>query len=199
MIKKLESVSSMPENPLIVAVLEILNEADDAISEHQLMKALEQENVCFSELAESQHLALFQKHFLIMNALYQLQQHLLDEQVYLHISPLAIYMRPANIEPVQLLPELNSDEHLRSYYTDWQNFQQASEHQVDKLLDQFWQLYLVQDKKLDAYQLLDLPVDASWPEVQKSYRQLAAQHHPDRGGDAVQFMEIREAYEILRP
>ena len=81
----------MLENPLIVPVLEILSEADAAITEHQLMKTLEQDDEHFSELAESQNLALFQKHFLIMNALYQLQKQLLDEKVFLHISPLAIY------------------------------------------------------------------------------------------------------------
>ncbi len=189
----------MFENPLIVPVLEILREADAAITEHQLMKTLEQDNVHFSELAESQNLALFQKHFLIMNALYQLQQRLLDEKVYLYISPLAIYMQPAKIESVQLLAELNSDEHLRGYYTDWHNFLQASESQVNILLDQFWQLYFLQEKKADAYQVLDLPVKAPWCEVQKNYRKLAALHHPDRGGDAVRFIAIRQAYEILRP
>ncbi len=189
----------MLENPLIVPVLEILREAGAAINEHQLMKTLEQDNEYFAELAESQNLALFQKHFLIMNALYQLQQRLLDEKVNLHISPLAIYMQPAKIESVQLLPELNGDEHLRSYYTDWQNFLQASEYQVNLLFDQFWQLYSLQEKKVDAYQVLDLPVKAPWSEVQKNYRKLAAQNHPDRGGDAVRFIAIRQAYEILRP
>ncbi len=189
----------MIENPLIVPVLEILTEADAAITEHQLMKTLEQDNVHFAELAESQNLALFQKHFLIMNALYQLQQRLLDVKVHLHISPLAIYMLPAKTESVQLLAEHNSDEHLRRYYTDWQNFLQASESQVNILLDQFWQRYFLQDKKVDAYQVLDLPVKAPWCEVQKNYRKLAARHHPDRGGDAVRFIAIRQAYEILRP
>ena len=188
----------MFKNPLISPVLEILRAADAAITEHQLMKALEHDDEHFSELAESQNLALFQKHFLIMNALYLLQQRLLDENVYLHISPLAIYMQPAKLESDQLLPEITSDEHLRSYYTDWQNFLQASESQVNKLLDQFWRLYSLQEKTVDAYQVLDLPAKAPWSEVQKSYRKLAAQHHPDRGGNALRFIAIRQAYEILR-
>ena len=189
----------MLKNPLITPVLEILRQADAAVSEHQLMKILEQDNQHFSELAESQKLALFQKHFLIMNALYQLQQQLMDEKIFLYISPLEIVMQPAETESDQLLPERNSDEHLRSYYTDWQNFLQASEEQVNILLDQFWQLYFLKENKADAYQVLDLPVQASWSDVQKSYRKLAAQHHPDRGGDAVRFIAIRQAYEILRP
>ena len=187
----------MFKNPLIVPVLEILSEADVTITEHQLMKMLEHDDEYFSELAESHSLALFQKHFLIMNALYQLQQQFLDEKLYLHISPLAIYLQPAKTESVPLVPEINSDEHLRNYYTDWQNFLQASESQVDKLLDEFWQLYSSQEKTVDAYQVLDLPVESSWSEVQKRYRKLAAQHHPDRGGNAVRFIAIRQAYEIL--
>ena len=107
-------------------------------------------------------------------------------------------MQPAKLETDQLLPEITSDEHLRSYYTDWQNFLQASESQVNKLLDQFWRLYSLQEKTVDAYQVLDLPVKAPWSEVQKSYRKLAAQHHPDRGGNALRFIAIRQAYEILR-
>lgn len=189
----------MIENPIVVPVLEILREADAAITEHQLMKMLEQDDTHFTELAVSQNLALFQKHFLIMNALYQLQQSLLVENFYLHISPLAIYMKPVVNESGPLLSEIISEQHLRSYYADWQNFLQASERKVNKLLDQFWQLYSSREIKVDAYKVLDLPVKASWSEVQKSYRKLAAQHHPDRGGDAVRFIAIRQAYERLRP
>lgn len=189
----------MFENPLIVPVLEILREADAAITEHQLIKRLEQDDEHFAELAESQNLALFQKHFLIMNALYQLQQQLLDQNVYLHISPLAIYLQPGKAGSAQLLPEADSDEHLRSYYINWHHFLHASETQVNKLLGQFWQLYSRQEMKDDAYQVLGLPVKAPWSEVQQNYRKLAAQHHPDKGGDAVRFIAIRQAYEILRP
>lgn len=189
----------MFRNPLIAPVLGILRRAEAAVSEYRLLKMLEQDDADFTELAASENLALFQKHFLIMNALYQLQQQLLDEKVALYISPLAIYIRPAKSKSAQSLPGLDSDEHLRRYYTDWNNFLEASEEQVSKLLDQFWQLYSRQDKKDDAYQVLDVPVQASWSEVRKSYRKLAARHHPDRGGDAVKFIAIRQAYEILRP
>lgn len=189
----------MIDNPLTIPVLKIIREADAAISEHQLMKALEQDDRHFVDLAESQDLALFQKHFLIMNALYQIQQQLLEEKVYLHISPLAIYIQAANVTTAQALSELNSEQQLRSYYTDWQNFAQATESRVNELLGQFWQLYTRHENRDDAFEVLGLPVNASWDEVQKSYRKLAAQHHPDRGGDALRFIVIRQAYEILRP
>lgn len=189
----------MPDNPLIIPVLEILKRSDAAITEHQLMKSLEQDDRHFTELAESHNLALFQKHFLIMNALYQLQWQLLQDNILLHISPLAIYIQPCCMASGKNLPDINSDEHLRVYYTDWQNLQQASESSVNNLLDNFWRLYSKQENRLDAYHILDLPMQASWDEVQHRYRSLAAQHHPDRGGDAGKFIAIRQAYEILKP
>jgi DnaJ-class molecular chaperone len=34
-------------------------------------------------------------------------------------------------------------------------------------------------------------------EIKKAYRKLAAQHHPDRGGDTARFQEIQQAYDVL--
>lgn len=48
----------------------------------------------------------------------------------------------------------------------------------------------------DALQLLGLPLTASPEAVRLAWRQLAAQHHPDRGGDAAQFQAARAAYEV---
>lgn len=52
----------------------------------------------------------------------------------------------------------------------------------------------------DYYQILEVPRDASQPEIKKSYRKLAKTHHPDSNlnlGDADQFLLINEAYQIL--
>ena len=35
-------------------------------------------------------------------------------------------------------------------------------------------------------------------EIKQQYRQKIANVHPDKGGDAARFIEIREAYEILK-
>lgn len=61
----------------------------------------------------------------------------------------------------------------------------------------FWDRYLAIDKRLEALQTLGLPADATWDMVERVYRRLAAKHHPDKGGDAARFREIRAAYEIL--
>jgi hypothetical protein len=49
----------------------------------------------------------------------------------------------------------------------------------------------------EAYQILDLPRDAAASQVKAAYRRLVAEAHPDRGGQAAEFIRIRAAYEIL--
>jgi molecular chaperone DnaJ len=52
--------------------------------------------------------------------------------------------------------------------------------------------------KRDYYEVLGLKNGASDKEIKKSYRNLAKEHHPDKGGDANAFKEINEAYEVLK-
>lgn len=49
----------------------------------------------------------------------------------------------------------------------------------------------------DYYELLGVAKNASPDEIKKSYRRLAAKHHPDRGGDTAKFQEIQAAYDTL--
>lgn len=45
-----------------------------------------------------------------------------------------------------------------------------------------------------AFQTLGLPDTATPEEVKAKWRELCMVHHPDRGGNAVEFNEIRKAY-----
>lgn len=47
------------------------------------------------------------------------------------------------------------------------------------------------------YNTLGVNENANPDEIKQAYRKLAAQHHPDRGGDTAKFQQIQKAYETL--
>lgn len=47
------------------------------------------------------------------------------------------------------------------------------------------------------YDILGVQKGASPDDIKRAYRKLAAEHHPDRGGNADKFKEINEAYQVL--
>lgn len=47
------------------------------------------------------------------------------------------------------------------------------------------------------YEILGISKDASKEEIKKTFRKLAMENHPDKGGSKEKFQEIQEAYEIL--
>ncbi|MEO5927428.1 MAG: molecular chaperone DnaJ [Patescibacteria group bacterium] len=49
----------------------------------------------------------------------------------------------------------------------------------------------------DYYSILGVSKSASPEEIKKSFRRLAHEHHPDKGGDAQKFKDMNEAYQIL--
>ncbi len=188
----------MPEkNPLIVPILRILQSTAEPLDEHSLLKML-QEDGHFPALAKQAQLALFQKHFLIMNALYHLQQQLWQQGWLLEVSPLRIAIHLASENAGESLPGFNQDQALRDYYLDWQQLRATDEEGVNELLNGFWQRFVSEDQQYHSLQVLELPADADWAQIRSRYRQLAAEHHPDRGGEPQQFMAIREAYELLQ-
>lgn len=186
----------MSSNPLKPAILSLLKMKREGVSEYQLIRHLELEQTLFSVTEERSELALFQKHFIVMNALYQLQQSLLEDDIYLAISPLSIQLQNSNNRCETALSG-SADRKLRDYYLDLSQLEETTASDVSELLNSFWARYRAIDKRAEALIKLGLDEDAEWAGVQKRYRQLAAQHHPDRGGEQAAFIAIREAYEVL--
>lgn len=185
-------------NPLTIPLIRLLRQHPEGCKEYDLIKAVEADGG-FPALAEDYQLALFQKHFLVKNALYQLQLELWQEQqLYLSISPLLIRLEtPVQGRGHANLPGDGAEASVRSYYLDWTEYETATVESVDALLDSFWQRYASHDHCDKALAVLELSADASMDDIRTQYRRLARQHHPDRGGDSEQFIILRQAYETL--
>lgn len=190
----------MNDNPLLPIVLQLLREAPEGLSEFELLKRIDAAGAGVDSAAADANLALFQKHFILMNALYRLQESLwADEQLWLHISPLRIVLEaPAEAAQARAVA-LDGERALRAYYLDWEQLSATDADAVADLLAGFWQRFHVLDGRAAALAALQLEADADWPSIRQQYRRLAAQTHPDRGGDSARFLVIREAYELLRP
>ena len=183
-------------NPLIAPLLALLQQAAGSYKVHELMAALRQQGA-IPRLADDEQLQLFRVNFLIMNALYQLQAELWQEGWWLVISTLDI-----RLEPLVGLSEANHGfvlgENLRSYYLDWQVFWQTDRAEVEALLNRFWRAYDGEGHKAEALALFELNEGASQEALRRRWRELALQHHPDRGGNAETFIRIRWAWEVLQ-
>jgi len=200
------------DNPLILSVLSALKETKESLSLYELMKILENTgyDLVRSSDESSADMKLFRKNFVVMNALYQLKRDLNDSAYSLYISSLKIELIANKQIDDQLLSvdsaeDLRTDDALSTYYLDWNNYNSTDEEGVECLLKSFWNSYTdyhkwhhQDDKRLDYLQVLGLESSASWKDIQQTYRQLIKVYHPDKGGDSLKFIKIREAYLILK-
>lgn len=184
-----------PPNPLVGPLLAILRRFPAGLSEYQIFEALAEH---WPPLADDARLALFQKHFLVMNGLYRLQTTLWAEaRLHVSISPLLVRIETVD-ESGAGAALARADAPLRDYYLDWSQLGATDRAAVDGLLHSFWQRFYATDAVDDAFAVLGVAVNAEWPAVQRGYRRRAAETHPDRGGAAEEFLAVRAAYETLR-
>ena len=189
----------MSKNPLIPDILSLLQQHPEGITEYLVIQSLE-EHTGFDHIGDDYQLAIFQKHFMVMNALHQLQKRLMqEEQLFLDVSPLKIQLITSSKQSnLQELTESDNAK-LSEYYLDWSNFENTSKEDVENLLENFWELYINADSRSEALTILELKKDACDETINRRYRELAAIHHPDKGGEPATFIQIRQAYEILSP
>lgn len=181
-------------------ILSFINQYPDGTTEYEIIKHLENLRL-FQDLAAEDELALFQKHFIVMNSLYQLQADMWrDDNIFLDISSVRVRLIIDNHNEIadSTVKSISDNSALSGYYLDWENFKSTDQEKVLEMLNGFWQLFYNQDKISGAYQTLDLSMSEPLEIVTKQYRKLAAIHHPDKGGNRDNFIAIRQAYEVIK-
>ncbi len=165
------------------------------MSEFELIQKLRLNKTANFIAAEfSDNLALFQSHFLLFHHLYHLQSQLWSEQQgNLEISPLKIrlslYRKGEN--------HLQRHDPLRDYYLEPDNLNNTTAEDIDNMLDDFWRRYLSPAERESALRVLGLQDPVDDKTIKLSYRKLAMEHHPDRGGDKERLQSINEAIRFL--
>ncbi|TMN40155.1 DNA-J related domain-containing protein [Pseudoalteromonas sp. S2755] len=187
-------------NPLTDVIFRLICQ-NQSLKVHTIAAALvEQQQL--PRLDEDENKNLFKRNFLIMNALYQLQQEVFAEGQYLHVEALNIYLSP-HLGKHQLA----LDDPLRSYYLDWQHYETSGE-EVSALLDNFWQRFAFHGARrqidIKADELNEIKTRWRLPNgydrrmLSQCWRKLALTHHPDKSGDEETFKRLMNEYEILK-
>ncbi|WP_337160518.1 DNA-J related domain-containing protein [Vibrio alginolyticus] len=189
------------ENPLLWPMLEILRKQPSNWKVHTLASSLGEQGY-ISKLDDSPDKDLFKRNFLIMNALYQLQDTLYPDS-WLQVEAMDIQLM-SSMEALR--HKIDIHDPLREYYLDWRNYE-ADEDEVRRLLNEFWTTYqkfiggssVASVDKTKALSLFDLNTDATPAEIRKQWRKLALRWHPDReNGNAERFRVLCEAWNVLR-
>ena len=196
------SIDNTIENPLIWPLLSILKASQKSFKIHYLASQL-QDLGLLPDLDKDPNKALFKRNFLLMNALYQLQNILLPEQ-WLQVKSLDIQLMDHFPDKLSIM--LEQEVALRSYYLNWDYFETSTE-EIDALLSQFWQTYrhdICKSEKLmrraDALKVFQLDGNASEQNIRRQWRKLALKWHPDRAsGNVLKFRQMCDAWQILRP
>lgn len=199
----------MPHKPSNWAPLQgilqnILLTQKDGLSEYQLFNILKSPPYqLFTAEALRDPLSLFQSHFILFNALYQLQDRWLSNKTGL----LQIHCSCIRLNPWQAGQHgLTKQDKLRAYYLDWTNLNGTDQAQVEALLDNFWlgfsglpnQLNNNQMPQQQALDLLCLTAPYSAQQLKQQYRKMLHLHHPDKGGNNEQSQQLQAAYECLK-
>lgn len=189
------------ENPLLWPILDVLRKQPSGWKVHTLASHLGDLGYIplLDPLPEKD---LFKRNFLIMNALYQLQETLYPDN-WLQVAAMDIVLMSSHHASGH---EVDHQDPLRDYYIQWQNYE-ADEGEVKRLLNDFWSKYRHfvgshNGKDMDrekALRLFELPYDSSQSDIRRTWRKLALKWHPDReSGNSERFRILCEAWNVLR-
>lgn len=194
----------MHKQPLLQALQEILPERSLGISEFDLLRVLQQPPYSlFAQDALRDPLLLFQTHFVLFNALYQLKDLWYQQQSYC-VDIVLTHIRLLPYHPGEA--GLSKPDTLREYYLNWQNFSDTGKDDVTAMLDNFWRRIqgevvktrITSQEVIDAYATLELGEETPFMLVKQRYRKLLYLNHPDKGGETAQAQKIEQAYRLLK-
>lgn len=190
--------------PLQPILHDILVHHKNGLSEFELFNLLKSPPYkLFSTDALRDPLSLFQSHFIVFNALYQLQDSYLQNKTgLLNIHCTNIHLTAWQAGQKGLI----SQDKLRIYYLDWTNLNSTNQSQVEVMLDSFWSAFSgrpnhTQNSNMpmqQALDLLNLTCPFSAQQLKQQYRQMLHIHHPDKGGNHQQTLLLHDAYERLK-
>lgn len=147
--------------------------------------------------SEDFNLRLFQKHFVVQHCLYRLQRECLPHYS-IQITPLKIRLLTDTEKGQSQAVSDDPKRELAEYYLNLENLAAATSEDVSELLANFWKKYQAYQNRDEHLRQLGLEPGAGWEQVQERYRELAGKLHPDKGGDAEAFVQIRQAFEALK-
>lgn len=177
-------------------LLELLERHPNGISEYELFNQLSALNFPGNQESERRSaLGLFRAHFALFHALYRLRDRLWDEQrAQLDINTLCIRLSPYYTQNSELPSRRDP---LRDYYLDERHLHDTNANDVNELFEKFWRRFGSRDQRAQALDMLGLndPVDDQT--IKQTWRRLAMQHHPDRGGSLHRLQDINAALTAL--
>lgn len=193
--------SEKGDNPLIWPLLSVLQSSNHSWKVHHLASELQNKDL-MHDLDPVPEKDLFKRNFLLMNALYELQDILLPKQ-WLQVKAMEIQLFRIVPGSADLLHR--QDAALRDYYLDWKNYD-TSINVVREMLESFWSSYqeyigvnIQLMNKGHALKVFELDDSASTTDIRRQWKKLALKWHPDRDqGNAERFKEVCEAWQTLR-
>lgn len=182
---------------LAEALLAILHAHPDGLTEHDLIRKLAHDDPTFGPDAYTDELSLFQCHFILFHHLYRLRDELWNKRGGdLAIHCLKIALHPYSVRAGHLPA---TPDQLRAYYLDLTHLENTGKQEVMEMLDTFWLRFARLDQRAEALAALGLADPVDDPEIKRRYRELAMEHHPDRGGEMEKLQAINAAMDLLEP
>lgn len=196
-------MTALQETQLFQDLTQVLKLFPQGLTEHTLLKELDKKGTISLEADTfSNNVKLFRTHFMLFNALYQLRDELWrTARGHLEITPVRLTLMPYNPG----VAAVGQNDPMRDYYLDSAMLEKTTEQDIETALNGFWKrlheetIFTGGGIKAQALKTLGLAEGATSEQIKLSYRRLAMQHHPDRGGEAEKLQEINEAMQILRP